>query len=281
MTWTWTAGLAISRWWLAPAMLSIMVLVAMGVVVGYHRVLTHRSAVLARPLELLLVLFGLGAGTPVQWIGNHRFHHAHTDEPEDVHSPMHHGFWVAHCGWYLETSSTVLSMLYACAGPLRTVFDAWWRPRSNQQHISLAPDIAADPVFAWLSNPWPYALALLGSMMLVWSGFILAWGAVGSLAMTFIHVAAYTFGDLVNSAGHMIEQPYTDRDRSRDQGWLALLSFGDGWHNAHHAHPRSIRAGLKPGQWDPAYWFVLACSKVGLARDLRIATPSKEQPWRP
>jgi fatty-acid desaturase len=273
MMWSNEAGIGVSRWWLLPAVGMIIVLVAMGVVVGYHRVLTHRSAQLVRPLELLLVLFGLGAGTPLQWIGNHRFHHAHTDHPEDTHSPHHHGFWVAHCGWYLETSSTVLSLMYAVAGPLRTVFDAFWRPRTNQQHIGLARDIAADPVLAWLSRPWPYAAVLLGSTALVWSGFVLAWGLIGVAVMTAIHIVAYTFGDLVNSAGHMTgAQPYSQRDHSRDQGWLAVLTFGDGWHNAHHAHPGSVRTGLQPWQWDPAYWFVLACSKLKLASKLRVAS---------
>jgi stearoyl-CoA desaturase (delta-9 desaturase) len=270
----WT-GLGAPRIVMVPVFVVIMVLVAMGVVVAYHRVLTHRAAVLARPVELVLVLFGLGAGTPVQWIGNHRFHHAHTDEPEDTHSPRHHGFWVAHCGWYLQTHSTALSILYAFAGPLRTLFDAFWRPRTNQQHVALAKDIAADPILGWLSRPAPYALTLLSTVVVAWSGFVLAWGIPGAAALWALHVMAYSFGDLVNSAGHMVgTRPYTDRDDSTDSPWLAVLTFGDGWHNAHHAFPGSIRCGLKPLQWDPAFWFTLALSKVGLAHSLRIATPA-------
>lgn len=268
----WT-GVGVARIGMLPALLVIILLVALGVVVGYHRVLTHRAARLAPWVERLLVVFGLGAGTPVQWIGNHRFHHAHTDEPEDRHSPRHHGFWVAHCGWYLHTSSTALSVAYAFSGPLRTLFDAFWRPRTNQEHVGLARDVGADPFYAWLSRPGPYAAVLLGTSALVWIPFIVCWGIPGALALSLLHLAAYTFGDLVNSAGHLTgAQPWSTRDDSRDALWLAVLSFGDGWHNAHHAMPGSIRCGLKPGQWDPAFWFVVLLEKAGLAHDLRIAS---------
>jgi fatty-acid desaturase len=255
---------------LALFTLTLMFFTAMGVVVGYHRMLTHRAVVFVRPLEIFLVLCGLGAGTPVQWVGNHRFHHAHADEPEDIHSPRHHGFWVAHCGWYLGTKSTLLSILYAFAGPLRTLFDAFWRPRTNQQHNALAKDVAADPVYAWLSRPLPYAAVLLGYVSLLWLLAYLVWGGAGLCAMTFVHLAAYTFGDLVNSAGHISgARVFATGDESRDNALISLLAFGDGWHNSHHAFPGSIRAGLLPGQLDPAYRFVKICARLGLAYGLR------------
>jgi stearoyl-CoA desaturase (delta-9 desaturase) len=260
---------------LAIFMLALIFCTAMGVVVGYHRMLTHRAVTFVRPLEIFLVLCGLGAGTPVQWVGNHRFHHAHTDTPDDCHSPKYRGFWVAHCGWYLGTSSTLLCALYACAGPVRTIFDALWRPRSNQQHLSLAKDVAADPLYRWLSKPGPYALVLLGYVTALWLFAFLAWGAFGLAAMTLVHLVAYTFGDLVNSVGHLKgARTFDTGDESRDNALVSLLAFGDGWHNSHHAFPGSIRSGLTPGQFDPAYRFAKICERLGLASGLREPAPS-------
>jgi fatty-acid desaturase len=256
---------------LALFVMTLMFFTAMGVVVGYHRMLTHRAATFVKPLEVFLVLCGLGAGTPVQWVGNHRHHHAHTDDPEDKHSPKQHGFWVAHCGWYLGTKSTWLCVLYALAGPLRTVFDAFWRPRTNQEHVGMAKDIASDPIYAWLSKPLPYACVLLGYVSALWIFAWLVWGWLGVVAMTSVHFIAYSFGDLVNSLGHMKgEKTFDMGDESRDNAFISLIAFGDGWHNSHHAFPGSIRAGLLPGQFDPAYRFTKICEALGLAWGLRV-----------
>lgn len=251
----------------------VMIFTSLGVVVGYHRMLTHRAATFVKPLEYFLVLCGLAAGTPIQWVGNHRHHHAHADEPADPHSPKQYGFWVAHCGWYLGTRSTLLSVLYALAGPLRTIFDAFWRPRTNQQHVALARDVASDPFYAWLSRPGPYALVLLGYVSALWLIMFAAWGWVGIAVIASAHFAAYTFGDFINSLGHMFgTKTFDTGDESRDGALLAIIAFGDGWHNGHHRFPGSIRAGLLPRQFDPAYRFVKICERLGLAHGLREPT---------
>lgn len=242
-------------WTLCIAVPMIMVALGLGIVVGYHRVLTHRATTLHPLVEKALVLTALGAGTPIQWIGNHRFHHAHVDTPRDPHSPAHRGFWVAHCGWYLGTSSTALSLAYAVAGPLRTIFDAFWRPRTGNDHIGLAGDVAADPFYAWISRPGPYAFVLLAQVAVLWTAFMLLWGPLpGAAAMTFLHLAAYTLGDAVNSLGHV-------GGKANNSLALAVITFGDGWHGAHHEHPRRIRAG----PFDPAYVFIRVLQRLGLA----------------
>ena len=104
----------------------------MAICIGYHRVISHRSAVLSKGLERLLVTLGLPAGTPIQWAGNHRFHHAHADQADDPHSPRD-GFWHAHNGWYIGRKDVLPCVLYALAGPLRILFDGVHRPRSNQR----------------------------------------------------------------------------------------------------------------------------------------------------
>lgn len=268
------AGGALSLWWLPPVYVALTLAVGFGVVVGFHRLLTHRAVVLVRPLEVLLVVLGLPAGTPVGWVGHHRHHHAHTDDPLDLHSPVHRGFWVAHTGWYLATTSTTLSVLYAVAGPLRTVFDAFWRPRTNQEFADLARDVAADPLWGPVSRPVPYAIVLLGWVTGLWLAMGWAFGSPGLVALWLFHIMAYNFGDFVNSWGHRWGTrswaAAGDDDFSRDSAVLALLSLGDGWHAGHHAFPGSARCGVLPGQIDLAWSFCALCLRLGLAKSAQV-----------
>ncbi len=273
---------------LALATTALTLLTGLGVVLGYHRLLTHRAACFHPVVEKALVLFGLATGTPVQWVGNHRFHHAHVDTARDPHSPKHRGFWIAHCGWYLgltekTPASTALCVLYALAGPLRPLFDAFWRPRTNQEHVGLANDVAADRFYAWLSRPGPYALVLLSWVALLWTVFVVVWGVAGAGALIVVHYLAYALGDGINSLGHMwgeksdaqgahagAREGGAEAGESRDSALLALLTLGDGWHRAHHRFPGSIRCGLAPGQLDVAYLVAKAFEAVGLATGLRV-----------
>ena len=153
---------------------------------------------------------GLPAGTPVQWAGNHRYHHRHTDTELDPHSPVHQGFWYAHVGWYIGSRSVLLSVMYALAGPARMLIDAWMRPRTNQEHNGLAPDVAADGWYAWLSRPWPYAIAmhLHAAIPLVVAWRI--WGAAGIAGVWIVLVALYNLGDAIDSVSHLYGM-YTSR----------------------------------------------------------------------
>ena len=128
--------------------------------VGLHRMLSHRAFVLPKWLAYPIITLSIPAGTPIQWAGNHRFHHANTDVPTDPHSPNISGFWYAHVGWYIGTANPVLCILYSLAGPLRILFDSIWRPRTNQQYIYLSKDVARDPYYTWLSKPIPYMLMM-------------------------------------------------------------------------------------------------------------------------
>lgn len=263
--------MGLSILWLYALIAFLIVVVGLGVVLGYHRVLTHRAAVLDKWLEYVLITFALPAGTPIQWIGNHRFHHTQTDTPADRHSPIHYGFWQAHVGWYIYTANPLLCLLYALAGPLRTVFDAFWRPRTNQEHVNLAKDIANDAYYAWVSRPIPYASVVLGYEIALWGGCLWAFGTDCLLPLYGLHIFAYNVGDLVNSAGHLWgKAPFYAKDASKNLGWLGFLAFGDGYHNGHHAFPASIRCGLLPWQIDGAYLFCQLFAKLGWARDLYV-----------
>jgi stearoyl-CoA desaturase (delta-9 desaturase) len=271
----WT-GLGLHPGWWALFLLFLMWGYGLGVVLGYHRVLTHTAAKLSRPLEYFIITFGAPAGTPVQWIGNHRHHHAHSDEPEDDHSPVHYGFWTAHAGWYLETKKSWPAVLYTFAGPLRGVFDAFWRPRTNQQYNALARDIAADPYYAWMSTKSGYFLVMMLHLAVSWGVSYAVWGAQVLLFLYPAQTFFYAVGDFVNSLCHMHgDRPFESRDQSTNIWWLSLISFGDSWHNGHHGFPNSVRCGLLPMQVDAAYLWCRLFEKLGLARELKV--PSEAQ----
>lgn len=268
----WT-GLGVHPGFFVAALLFVMWAAGLGVTLGYHRVLTHRAAKLSRALEVFFVTAGSPAGTPVQWIGNHRHHHAVTDTACDEHSPKHYGFWVAHAGWYLHTHSTLLSVLYTFAGPLRMLFDAFWRPRTNQQYVHLAKDVASDPYYRWLSTPFGYAVVQLSYLGGAYGLTFALFGLKYVVVLAALHVSFYAIGDFVNSAGHLWGiRPFETRDDARDVWWLGLIAFGDGYHNGHHAFPSSIRSGFLKGQLDSTYLWCRLFERLGLARELRVPT---------
>jgi fatty-acid desaturase len=251
-------------------------LAGLGVNLGYHRILSHRSLKVPLWLERTLVVIGLPAGTPVQWAGNHRYHHAHTDTPLDPHSPLHKGFWFAHVGWYLNSSSVVLCVLYSIAGPVRMLVDTWMRPRTNQQFNFLAPDVLRDPCYRRLSQPWPYAalmhLHFLVPCLLVW----FLWGFSGLFAFWLTSVALYNFGDSIDSVAHMVGKRLVGpQDQSRNSFVLGILILGEGWHANHHRFPSSARHGLTRFQFDWTWQIIRGLRALGLATDIRL--PSEEQ----
>ena len=148
----------------------------MATCLGYHRILSHRSLTLPKVLERCLITIALPAGTPVQWIGNHRYHHAHADEIVDPHSPIQEGFWYAHVGWYIGTSNSWACFFYSLAGPCRTLLDGWIRPRTNQQYNHLSQDIARDGYYALVSRPDIFLLACITHVIAVFLTAYWFWG---------------------------------------------------------------------------------------------------------
>ena len=266
----WT-GLGVHWVWYALFLAVMTWAVALGVGLFYHRILTHRVAKPKRGLGYFFVTVALPAGTPIQWVGNHRFHHQVADTPDDPHSPSDHGFWVAHAGWYLNTKKTWICVLYSFAGPLRMLFDAYWRPRTNLEYVDKAKDIAADPYYAWISKPGPYALIVVGHVVVTWAFVYWLWGAMALPFLYTVQFIYFAIGDAVNSILHMKgKRPFKSGDKSTNIGILGFITSGESYHNTHHAFPSAVNIGILPGQFDLNYFWCRVFEKVGLMTDLRM-----------
>ncbi len=232
-----------------------------GICMTYHRLLTHRSFV-CRPKWLEYVLTAIGCcaveGGAISWVSVHRRHHAHSDQEEDLHSP-NRGFGWAHMLWWIVPET-----------PLNA---------DEETTQKWAPDLLSDPVHVFLDRwnlVFPALLAVTlfaigGLPWLVWGGFV---RTVAVLHSTW----------LINSAAHIWGyRSHQTRDRSRNLWWVALLTYGEGWHNNHHAFPTSARHGLRWWEIDMTHWAIIAMRTVGLARSVkrpRITRPEPE-PVRP
>jgi stearoyl-CoA desaturase (delta-9 desaturase) len=234
--------------------------------VGYHRCLSHRSFRLKKWLERTFITLGLPAGTPVQWTGNHRFHHRHADDSRDPHSPIQCGFWHAHVGWYIGSNNPFVCAVYSLAGPLRMLFDGWNRPRTNQQHNALAADVATDRYYNWISQPAPFFAACLLHALIPFGLVFLLWGLVSIAALWATLIAIYNIGDSIDSFAHIYgDRPFKANHLARNNRILGYLALGEGWHANHHTFPGSARHGLLPGQFDGAWLLIRLLNLAGLA----------------
>jgi stearoyl-CoA desaturase (Delta-9 desaturase) len=239
------------------------VLSGLGVTVGYHRLLTHRSFRAPRPVRALFAVAGSLAieGSVISWVAAHRRHHAFADVEGDPHSPhlgeeegvvgVLKGLWHAHVGWLFDEEKTSV--------------ERW------------APDLLKDPVMTRIDRLFP-ALAAVSLALPAVAGFAFTgtlWGAVtaflwGGLARVFLlHHMTWS----VNSICHYFgKRPFETTDLSTNNWPLALLSFGESWHNNHHAFPTSAIHGLGRWQIDPSGFVIRALERMGLARDVKRVT---------
>src|SRR5947209_2356168 len=267
---------AVTLWghFLAPRDLAIFAVMyaisALGITVGFHRLLTHRAFQTHRPIRYALAIMGSMAlqGPVIDWVADHRKHHTFTDEEGDPHSPhagqgagikgMIRGLWHAHVGWLFETHGQASSSRFA-----RDLVDD---PGIRRIH-RLFPLIALGS----LGVPFVLGVALSGGSLaaglsaLLWAGLV---------RIFLVHHITWS----INSICHFFGARRFDlEDRSTNVFWLALPSLGEAWHHNHHAFPQSAFHGLRWYELDPSGWLILAMARVGLAWDVVRVTPEKER----
>jgi fatty-acid desaturase len=232
---------------LLAAFLLYWVGVGLGISMGYHRLHTHRSYKLPRVLEYFLAVCGTLTlqGGPIFWVATHRIHHQFSDRPGDPHSP-HDGAWWAHIGWLLVGES---------------------KHNDSKVMAKYAPDLAKDRFYVLLNDYHWVPLLLLAIVLFAIGGVpLVLWGIFVQIAFGLHATWA------VNSATHMWGgRRFKTRDDSRNNWWVALLSFGEGWHNNHHAHPTSARHGLAWYEFDISWISIQILKFVGLAKAIRVA----------
>lgn len=224
----------------------------LGICLGFHRLLTHGSFQTYRPVKWFFAWLGglAGEGTAIDWVADHRKHHAHSDQEGDPHSP-NDGSWWSHAGW----------LGWKLHGPEKSAHNSRWAPDLNKDPVLRAMD------YAFLPSHIGLGLALfglgwwLGGAFMAWS--FVTWGMFLRLVLV-LHATWF-----VNSASHMWGyRNYETTDKSRNNWWVALVTYGEGWHNNHHAYPRMANHGHKWWEIDLTYRAILLMKRLGLAWDV-------------
>jgi fatty-acid desaturase len=258
------ASIVAIYFWSWPGVVAFAILAwvsgSLGIGMGWHRLMTHRGYRVPKVIEYFLVLCGSLAleGGPIQWATTHRIHHAHTDKEGDPHTPRD-GAWWSHIGWIVTPTAAVLD-------------------QTRLQRY--APDLLNQRFYRWLNRFYYVPLAVVGVGLLAFGGWkVMLWGI-------FLRVTlGLHFTWLVNSATHIWGgRRFATNDASRNNWWVALLSFGEGWHNNHHAHPRAAKHGLRWYEIDINWYGIRVLQLLGLAKGVKliseeqIALAGKQQP---
>jgi stearoyl-CoA desaturase (delta-9 desaturase) len=253
-------------WFYAGLLLTMYVLTAFGVTVGYHRYFTHSSFKTNRVVQALLGVLGSMAveGPVLRWCAMHRLHHQCSDKPGDPHSPHEHGdglggvikgFIHAHVGWMVAATSPARLFRYV-------------------------PDLSSDKLNRFMDRTFA-VWALLGLALptvagglitMSWTGALLGfiWG--GLVRVFLVHHVTWS----VNSVCHIWgSRPFRSHDHSRNNFLFGVLAMGEGWHNNHHAFPTSARHGLKWWQIDTSYLLIKTLEKLGLAWDVKVPSSAR------
>ncbi len=239
------------------AVVLLFVTGCLGVTLGYHRLLTHRSFEVWKPLEYLFAFCGCLAwqNGPIKWVATHRIHHARSDEEGDPHSPVK-SFWWGHIAW-MYTYSEELDQY--------------------DRYKAFAPDMTRDPVYRFMNSYHGWFQVLLGVGLFLWGGVpMVLWGIFLRTVIMwhstwFVNSAAHTWGYRTWASG----------DQSTNNWWVALLTYGEGWHNNHHAFPRSAAHGLRWWELDVTYLTIRTLSALGLAANIQLPTEQQRERLAP
>ena len=230
---------------LAAAVLLLWISGSLGIGLAYHRLLTHRGFKTYKWFEYFLTICATLAleGGPFFWVATHRVHHQNTDVEGDPHSPRDGGFW-SHMGWIITG-----------------------RAMHNHSDALLpyVPDLRKDKFHTFISKWHWMPITILGFVLLAIGGWKFVMWGVFLRTVVGLHVTW-----LVNSATHMWgRQRFLTGDTSKNSFWVALLTFGEGWHNNHHAHPQSARHGLAWYEVDLNWYAISFLRMCGLVWDVK------------
>ena len=240
---SWKAlAFALVMWWVAESL---------GIGMGYHRLLTHRGYKTPKWMEYFLTICGTLAlqGGPIGWVATHRLHHQNSDKEGDPHSPRDGGFW-AHMGWIITGESL---------------------HNKSIELLPYVPELRKDKFMIWISEWHWVPLTVIAVLSLALGGWrFVMWG-------TFLRTVVGLHATyLVNSATHIWgSRRFRTTDASTNNFWVAMLSFGEGWHNNHHAHPQSARHGLAWYEFDLNWYGIAALRTVGLAWDVKVPSAAR------
>lgn len=249
--------------------LILYMVAAIGITVGFHRLLTHRAFETYRPLRYLLAIMGSLAieGPVLDWVADHRKHHTFTDEEGDPHSPhvgqaagfagMVRGLWHAHVGWLFEVNGQAEKRRYV---PDLLQDRGMRRINRRFPHIALA------------SLLLPFAIGLAWTGTLAGAVEVFVWA--GLVRIFLVHHVTWS----VNSICHFFgSRRFDTDDLSTNCAWLALPTLGEAWHHNHHAFPRSAFHGLRWYELDPSGWIILTFAKLGLAWDVVLVDRANQR----
>jgi stearoyl-CoA desaturase (Delta-9 desaturase) len=244
----WGILVGFSAWaWLTAGL--IWLFSGLSITAGYHRLWSHRSYRAAWPLKLLFVIFGTFAlqNSVLVWCARHRLHHRFVDDIErDPHS-IRTGFWHAHIGWMLRHWPT------------------------SEIDFDLVRDLECDPLLRWQHRHYWLLTWLLNLgvplVLGLWLGEVIGMVLLaGAVRLVFSQHCTFFINSLAHCWGR---RHYSLANSSRDNGWLALLTWGEGYHNYHHSFQADYRNGARWWQFDPGKWLIASCAAVGLARELK------------
>jgi fatty-acid desaturase len=241
------------HWHYLPVMALFYVWMGLSTGLYLHRYLAHRSFEMAMPLQFL---FALGSAltfmrSPFWWAGQHRVHHQKSDQPGDVHSPRD-GFWHAYVGWVLKSGDRTMEFVRAGHGIKQTRFTRVLGASDVQILLNTALCSGLYAIWGLGGALWCLYVPLVLSLNMTWC------------VNTFCHIAGY--------------RNFDTPDNSRNSFLLGILTFGEGFHNNHHAKPQLARAGMRWFELDFIAWLIGCFERLGWAWDVRWSLPTREQP---
>ncbi len=244
------------------------IVTGLGITAGFHRLFTHRSFKTGSTMRFALAAAGSAAieGPIISWVADHRKHHVFSDQPGDPHSPhVDHGH-----GW----KGALRGLVHAHVGWLFIHTQRGLRTR-------YAPDLLKDPIVALVDRTFvlwatlSLAIPLLAGLLIggTWEAALtgLLWG--GLVRMFVVHHVTFSINSLCHFFGR---KAYVTEDESRNLAWLAPFSFGEAWHNNHHAFPTAAFHGMRRWQIDPSAWFIRGLERAGLAWDVVRPNPARK-----